>query len=44
MTSFYELKDTIASLPTVQVVDKKGPAPLHEQHSATAQLSIVIAP
>ena len=29
---------------TVQVVDKKGPAPLHVQHSATAQLSITINP
>ena len=29
---------------TVQVLDKKGPAPLHSQHSATRQLSIVINP
>ena len=29
---------------TVEVVDKKGPAPLHSQNSATAQFSITIAP
>ena len=29
---------------TVQVLDKKGPAPLHHQDSATAVLSITIAP
>ncbi len=29
---------------TVQVLDKKGPAPLHHQDSATAQLSITITP
>ncbi len=28
---------------TVQVLDKKGPAPLHSQNSATAQLSITIS-
>ena len=29
---------------TVEVLDKKGPAPLHAQNSATATLTIVIAP
>jgi hypothetical protein len=29
---------------TVKVLDKKGPAPLHLQNSATAQFTITIAP
>ena len=29
---------------TVEVLDKKGPAPLHQQNTATASFTIVIAP
>ena len=29
---------------TVEVLDKKGPGPLHLQNTATAQFTIVIAP